>query len=111
LTDDSISYPAKEVLLLEEVLASMLLDRQLALDFFTHSINKLDRQKRTLLVNALESHLNEYNNLPLADGNIIGPNFMAKLRPELAKYQGFEVASKDLAHLLKRYKPENLILK
>ena len=109
ITEENISYPAKEVLLLEEVIATILLDKQLGLDFFIYLISKLDKQKRTRLVTALETHLISYNSLPLADKSIVGPDFTAKLTPELAKCKGFESARSDLKSLLDSYKPEDIL--
>ena len=109
ITEDTVSYPAKEVLLLEEVLSSILIDRQLSLDFFIHSMSRIDKQKRSNLVRALEGHLTSYSSLPLADGSIVAPNSKAKLRPELTSFKGFEKASVDLKNLLISYKPEDLV--
>ena len=110
ITEDNVSYPAKEVLLLEEVLSSIMLDRQLGLDFFIHLMSRLDKQKRTRLVSSLETHLNSYISLPLADRTIVGPNLKAKLTPELTTFKGFESAHTDLKNLLISYKPEELLI-
>lgn len=110
ITEDNVSYPAKEVLLLEEVLASILLDKQLGLDFFVHLLGRLEKQKRTRLISSLEGHLNSYSSLPLADKTIVGPNLTAKLTPELANLKGFESARMDLKNLLVSYKPDELVI-
>ncbi len=110
LANEPISYPAKEVLLLEEVLSSILLDSKLGLEFFVHSLSKLEKQKRTALVCSLDSHLKTYSNLPPVDKNIIGPNIKAKLRPELVTSMAFQQASKELHLVLDAYKPEDLVL-
>lgn len=110
ITEDYVSYPAKEVLLLEEVLSSILIDKQLGLDFFVHSISRLEKQKRMNLIRSLEVHLKTYNSLPLAEKAIVGPNFTAKLNAELTTIRGFEAASKDFHALLLSYKPEDLVI-
>lgn len=96
MADESTSYAAKEVLLLEELISCFMLDSQLCRDFLLMSLSKLPTHKRKNLINGLIKHLNAYSTLPQSDEIIVAPNLTIQLRPEIVKLKGFEQAKFDL---------------